>query len=107
MAEYTERLQILLSPEQHAFLADLARRRRQSAGELVREAVFAAYRPSSNLRALQALRTLLSLRDGASSASAGSGDEADAIGAGEGAERIRRALGAESIRRAPGADLAS
>ncbi len=58
MAEYTRRLQILLSEEQHDFLQQLSERRRTSVGELVRRAVEEVYRPASSLSELQAIDRL-------------------------------------------------
>jgi len=43
MAEFTERLQVLVAPAQLAELRRLARRERRSVGSLVREAVEATY----------------------------------------------------------------
>ena len=60
MAELTRRLQLLLDPDQMEHLQAIAKQRRKSVAELIREAVDRAYRPRSNL---QALRVLDELRD--------------------------------------------
>ncbi len=61
MAELTRRLQLLLDPEQMEQLQALAKQRRKSVAELIREAVDRTYSPRSNL---QALRVLDELRRG-------------------------------------------
>lgn len=60
MADYTKRLQILLSEEQYAFIKETAKSRRISVGELIRNAVEEIYRPRISLRELQALSSLAS-----------------------------------------------
>ncbi|MCR9144491.1 MAG: hypothetical protein NXI24_19795 [bacterium] len=58
MADYTRRVQILLTEEQHDFLTGLAESRRRSVGDLVRTAFEEVYRPSASIRELQALERL-------------------------------------------------
>lgn len=58
MADYTKRMQILLSEEQNSFLRDLAERRGQSVGDLVRNAVDYAYRPAVHLNRARILEKL-------------------------------------------------
>ncbi len=58
MAEYTRRVQILLTDEQHEFLTGLADRRRRSVGDLVRSAFEEVYRPAASIREFQSLRVL-------------------------------------------------
>ena len=58
MADYTRRLQVLLTDEQYDFLHQLAADRRQSVGELVRTAFEETYRPSQSIRELQVLQSL-------------------------------------------------
>lgn len=58
MAEYTRRVQILLTDEQHEFLQELSRTRRRSVGELLRIAFEEVYRPVQSIRELQALHDL-------------------------------------------------
>lgn len=58
MAEYTKRVQILLTGEQHDFLAELSERRQRSVGDLVRTAFEEVYRPARSIRELQTLRNL-------------------------------------------------
>lgn len=60
MAELTRRLQLLLDPEQMQHLQTIAKQRRKSVAELIREAVDRAYSPRTNI---QAIRALESLRD--------------------------------------------
>ena len=57
---FTERTQVLLSPEQRARLERLARRQRRSVGAVVRDAID-AYAPSDEQRRREALAELLSL----------------------------------------------
>lgn len=58
VADYTRRLQILLTEGQHEFLAQLAERRGQSVADLVRSAVQAAYAPQASLAELRVLDQL-------------------------------------------------
>ncbi|MEQ9363978.1 MAG: hypothetical protein RIF32_07040 [Leptospirales bacterium] len=58
MAEYTKRVQILLTDEQHDFLTELAEGRRRSVGDLVRTAFEEVYRPTASLREIRVLEHL-------------------------------------------------
>ncbi len=58
VADYTRRLQILLTEGQHEFLTQLAERRGQSVADLVRSAVQAAYAPQASLTELRVLDQL-------------------------------------------------
>lgn len=58
VADYTRRLQILLTEGQHEFLNELAERRGQSVADLVRSAVQAAYAPQASLTELRVLDQL-------------------------------------------------
>lgn len=58
MAELTRRLQILLDPEQMEYLQSLAKARRKSVAELIRESVDIVYRPRSDLGRKRALAEL-------------------------------------------------
>ncbi|MCB1172465.1 MAG: hypothetical protein KDK39_02815 [Leptospiraceae bacterium] len=64
MAEFTQRLQILLRPEQIAEIKDIARRERVSVAELIRQSVFNRWQPRSDvqlLRRIQHFRTSANL----------------------------------------------
>ena len=58
MAAYTERIQVLVAPEQLARLRAIARRQRRSVGALVREAVETAYFGNDGERRLAAVERL-------------------------------------------------
>ncbi len=58
VADYTRRLQILLTEGQHEFLTQLAERRGQSVADLVRSAVQAAYAPQASLTELRIIEQL-------------------------------------------------
>lgn len=60
MADYTRRLQVLLTEEQFQFLKDLSRQKRRSVGDLIRDSVDRAYRPSSSLAHLRVVGELRS-----------------------------------------------
>jgi len=58
MAELTRRLQILLDPDQMTHLQEVAKSRRKSVGELIRESVDLMYRPRSDLKKKRILSDL-------------------------------------------------
>jgi hypothetical protein len=58
MAELTRRLQILLDPDQMTHLKEIARQRRKSVAELIRESVDLIYRPRSDLKRKRILSDL-------------------------------------------------
>ena len=60
MADYTRRLQILLTEEQFQFLKELSHQKRRSVGDLIRDSVDQAYRPSSSLAHLRVIGELRS-----------------------------------------------
>lgn len=62
MAEFTERVQVLVAPEQLAGLQAIARRQRRSVGALIREAVDRAYFSSDTERRLEAVERLAAMR---------------------------------------------
>jgi hypothetical protein len=62
MAAYTERIQVLVAPEQLARLRAIARRQHRSVGALVREAVEAAYFGDDTERRLAAVDRLAGMR---------------------------------------------
>ncbi|MBE7438539.1 MAG: ribbon-helix-helix protein, CopG family [Spirochaetales bacterium] len=63
MAHFTERLQLLLSPEEMDLLRELSRRRRTSVNELVRSAIARTYSPGHDGRALFALEEIGEFRE--------------------------------------------
>jgi hypothetical protein len=62
MAQYTERIQVLVAPAQLARLRAIARRQRRSVGALVREAVETTYFGDDTERRLAAAERLADLR---------------------------------------------
>lgn len=58
MAHFTQRLQLLLSPEEMDLLRELSNRRRMSVNELVRSAIAQTYSPGHDAEALLALKEI-------------------------------------------------
>lgn len=61
MAAFTERIQVLMAPEQLARLRVIARRQRRSVGSLVREAIDSTFLADDTDRRLEAVERLARL----------------------------------------------
>jgi len=58
MPDYVKRLQVLLTEEQFHFIHELAKKRRSSAGELMRHAMEEYYRPKTSEKKKQILKQI-------------------------------------------------
>ncbi len=62
MADLTRRLQVLLTGEQFDFLKETSRSKKKPVGDLVRQAIERAYRPSSSTALIPVLEELKDIK---------------------------------------------